>query len=435
MNFVSKTVLVWGKGESGNACAYLLKENQAIVFQVDKEDEQDFNFCQHFDFVLLSPGVPVIGNKNLENLVRSGAYIITETELGFLFSKSKILGITGTNGKTTTTSLLHAIMLQAKKNSFLCGNIGTPFSSIALKTTEKSFVCLELSSYQLEIVNDFHAHVACVLNIAPDHLTRHQTMSNYIKAKSNIFLNQTEDDFAVLNLDDIEVTNMKKYIKSNLIWFSGQKPCHGAYLENGTIYYFEDEIMPVSEIKLLGKKNIENVLAAVAIAKTQGIENEDIRMAVKQFEPLKHRIQTVATKYGITFVNDSKATNVASTMTALDALKDNLILLLGGSDKGEDFSLLAPHLKQNIKAVIVYGATKQRIKSGIESALEANRLLEESTLKSAFEKATQIAKSGDTILLSPACASFDEFKNFEHRGETFIRYVQLWREDEENFSL
>ena len=424
MNFDKKHVLVWGKGKSGLASKALLEENGAIVTIIELCDEASFNFSLKFDYVVLSPGVKVLHNNNLSLLQQNGAELLSEPELAFLFTKSKILGITGTNGKTTTTTLLHQICVAANLNSYLCGNVGTPFSAVAKQTGNTSCICLELSSYQLETVRDFHAHVACMLNIAPDHLTRHLSMQNYIKAKANIFQNQTTSDFAVLNADDQIVASMDKYTKAQVVWFSLKNECSGAYVKNNIIYYFDSQIMPINQIKLLGNKNIENVLAAVAIAKTQGIPNEAINKAVSQFLPIEHRLQTVGTANEVLFINDSKATNVSSTITALQAIEQPKVLLLGGSDKGEDFSTITPFLDATVRYVIAYGATKQKWLLALNETLNKYRLFEAPDMQKAFALATQLAMPNDVVLLSPACASFDEFNNFEHRGQVFCQLVK-----------
>ena len=423
MNFEGKSVLVWGNERSGMACKKLLEENGAKICIISKEDEAKFDWNHKFDYILLSPGVPILENQKLSKLVENGAYVIGEMELGYMFSKSKIFAITGTNGKTTTTTLLSKIFIEDGKNVFLCGNIGLPLSSVAKDTTNESVICLEVSSYQLESAESFHAHVACILNIAPDHLARHLSMTNYCKAKEKIFNNQTAEDFAVLNFCDPVTKSIAKLIKSKVVWFSSRCKCDGAYVDNEFVCYKNEKIFKIESIKLLGIKNLENVLAAVAIAKTQNVNNEAIKRAIIKFEPIEHRIQTVGTYEGIKFVNDSKATNVASTLTALEAVKGKIVLLLGGSDKGEDFASLAQNIRANVDTIIIYGATTNKfIKAFSENICKA-RIVVAEHMKDAFFFATRLAKPDSTILLSPACASFDEFKNFEERGQIFMKLV------------
>ena len=355
--------------------------------------------------------------------------MISELELGYLNLYGKLVAITGTNGKTTTTTLVGEIL--GKENVFIAGNIGLPLISLSGKTDAGSITVCETSSFQLETIDMFHPQIAVILNLAPDHLIRHKTFERYIECKKRIYKNQTQNDFLVLNYDDWSKDIMKD-ASSQIYYFSTHdqfenSEFRGTYVSGGEIY-FKDNIenvfvMETDKIKLIGKKNLENVLAGILISKLLGVNNLQISQRIQNFHPLRHRLEVVGTTQKICYINDSKATNVASAVCDISCLGGKCVPLFGGSDKGEDFDALFEGLGDNVLSAVVYGATKDKL------AMSANKvgfskIVECENLKQAIEKGKQICLEnyqGERInlVLAPACASFDEFSNYEERGDFF----------------
>jgi UDP-N-acetylmuramoylalanine--D-glutamate ligase len=446
LNLTNQRVLVVGLGKSGVASALFLKARGARVTVSDTKSEDELRgeipklldagitvetgghgerTFRGQDLIVVSPGVPVDAPQ-LAPARERGILVIGEIELAARFLKGRIVAITGSNGKTTTTALTGEVISMGGWESLVGGNIGTPAISLVEESTDDSFVVLEVSSFQLETIESFHPFIAVVLNITPDHLDRHSTFQAYVEAKARIFENQTGEDFAVPNADDATCVGLASRTKARKIWFSRKKEVEaGAWIRNGQIVFRdggqEREIMPVSEIKLKGAHNLENVLAAVCAGMLVQTEPSRIRRAVQEFKAVEHRLEYVATVHGVEFYNDSKATNVDATIKALESFPTNIHLILGGKDKGSDYTVLKPLLKERARRVYTIGAAAEKIESHLGGIVEVVRA---GTLEAAVKRAAASAESGDIVLLAPACASFDQFENYEHRGRVFKQTVQ-----------
>ncbi len=377
----------------------------------------------HIDVLVISPGVPInheiaVKAKNL------GKRIIGELEFGCLQFTPPIIAITGTNGKTTTATLVDAIFNEQGLKSALVGNVGVPITSKISEVDDDTICVAEVSSFQLETVSAFCPHVSCILNISPDHLERHYTMENYVYLKKRVFKNQRESEYAILNYDDKIVRGFCTEIKSKIIYVSTREKVDGAYLIGDKLYYRDEYITSKENLKLSGEHNVYNALFAIAISKLMNVENKIIASALQNFKGVKHRMELIAQKEGVEFYNDSKATNTASTISAIEGLNKPIILILGGSEKGEKYISLFEKIKLSmVKHVILTGASRYNM---LESAGKVG--YSNLTLTSDFTTAIKIAKlvseQGDAVLLSPACASFDNFSCFEERGERFKEIVE-----------
>lgn len=441
--FKNKNVLIMGMGKSGQSSLQLLTKLGAFCYVYDDNIEKlknieinDISVVSNFgeeivkvmDYMILSPGISIYDEKvKLAKLF--GVKVLSELELGSQFLKGNLIGVTGTNGKTTTCSLIYHILKTANKFSMLCGNIGEPLTENLLPF--KSNYVVEMSSFQLESLEKTKPHIAAITNITPNHLDRHLTFENYVNAKLNIFKNMTKKDFLVLNYDDQIVKKIdNNQTKAKLIFVSIFEKIDGFFVKNHEIYYKKHKkikkIVNLSNIKLMGKHNLQNILIAVAVCKILKIKNQFIQKAIDTFEPIRHRLQFVKNVNGVDFVNDSKSTSPDSTITAINSFERKpIILILGGSDKNTSFDFLAKKLSQseNLKYIVVCGETTKKIvkslkKFGIKNFKEAKKF------DDAVLFANNLARSGDTILLSPACASFDFFNSFEERGDTFEKIVQ-----------
>jgi UDP-N-acetylmuramoylalanine--D-glutamate ligase len=450
LNLKNQRVLVVGLGKSGVASALFLKGRGARVTVSDSksQDELRGEIPKLLDagitvetgghgertfggqeLIVVSPGVPV-DVPQLEQARALGIPVIGEIELAARFLKGRIVAITGSNGKTTTTALTGEVISMGGWESLVGGNIGTAAISLVEESTEDSYVVLEVSSFQLETIQTFHPFIAVVLNITPDHLDRHSTFQAYVDAKARIFENQTGEDLAVLNADDPTCVGLASRTRARKIWFSRKKEVEaGAYVRDDWIVYRdgseERELMPVSEIKLKGAHNLENVLAAVCVGMLTETEPHRIQRAVQEFKAVEHRLEYVATVRGVEFYNDSKATNVDATIKALESFPANIHLILGGKDKGSDYTVLKPLLKERVRRVYTIGAAAEKIESHLGGAVE---VVHAGTLEAAVKRASAWAQSGDVVLLAPACASFDQFENYEHRGRVFKQTVQALAE-------
>lgn len=440
-----KRVLVVGLGKSGVASALFLKARGARVTVSDSKSEAELHehipvlldngiavetgghgertFGQQ-DLIVISPGVPV-NAPALDPARKLSIPIIGEVELAARFLQGKLIAITGSNGKTTTTALAGDVVAGGGAKTLVGGNIGTPAISLVPESSDQTWTVLEISSFQLETIQTFHPHIAVVLNVTPDHLDRHGTFEVYWQAKRRIFDNQTEDDFAVLNMDDLEAAKMGQGLKSKLRYFSRKSEVDsGAFVRDGRIFYRDTqgdrEIMPLTDMQLKGAHNVENVLAAVAIGMIAGVAPEKIREAVKNFKAVEHRLEYVATINGVEFYNDSKATNVDATIKALESFPKNIHIILGGKDKGSDYTVLTPILQTRVKRVYTIGAAAEKIESHIRGAAQ---ITQAGTIEVAVRKAMDAASEGDVVLLAPACASFDQFTSYEHRGRVFKELV------------
>jgi UDP-N-acetylmuramoylalanine--D-glutamate ligase len=371
------------------------------------------------DLIVVSPGVPVDAPPLVQ--ARSlGETVIGEIELAAQFLPGPIVAITGSNGKTTTTTLMGEIMTAAGVPTLVGGNIGTPAISLAERAKPETVVVLEISSFQLETVQTFRPKIAVVLNVTPDHLDRHRTFEIYTDAKARIFENQQASDFAVLNADDPTCVAMGARTRAQVFWFSRQKEVQqGAWVRDGNVVFRDSngqrEILQVSEIPLKGAHNLENVLAAVCSGVLMGCAPEKVRQAVHDFKAVEHRLEFVATVAGVDYYNDSKATNVDATIKALESFPANIHLILGGKDKGSDYTVLNDLIRQRVKGVYTIGAAAAKIESQVKGA----EIVHAETLENAIRKVHATAQPGDVVLLAPACASFDQFKNYEHRGKVF----------------
>ncbi|HKI24788.1 MAG TPA: UDP-N-acetylmuramoyl-L-alanine--D-glutamate ligase [Candidatus Sulfotelmatobacter sp.] len=447
MELNDKRVLVVGLGKSGVASALFLKAHGARVTVSDTKSGDELRneipvLLDHGitvetgghgdrtfrgqDLIVVSPGVPVDAPPLVQARALGGS-VIGEIELAAQFLPGPIVAITGSNGKTTTTTLAGEIMAAAGFPALVGGNIGTPAISLAERAKPETVIVLEISSFQLETIQTFRPKVAVVLNVTPDHLDRHRTFDIYVNAKARIFENQQANDFAVLNADDPTCVSMAARTKAQVFWFSRQKEVEqGAWVRDGNILFRDaagqKEILLVSEIPLKGAHNLENVLAAVCAGALMGCAPDKIRLAVRDFKAVEHRLEFVATVHGVDYYNDSKATNVDATIKALESFPANIHLILGGKDKGSDYSVLNDLLRQRVKRVYTIGAAAAKIESQI--VFPKSEIVHAETLENAVRKAHSAAVSGDVVLLAPACASFDQFKNYEHRGKAFKEIVR-----------
>jgi len=378
---------------------------------------------ENIDMVVVSPGVP-LDLPFIQKLYKLNKEIIGEVELAYRLSKEPtFIGITGTNGKTTTTTLVGEIFKKANKDTYVSGNIGSPVIDTVEKAVRDSYVVTELSSFQLESTKEFRPRVSAVLNITEDHLNRHKTMENYITAKSKIYTNQTKDDFCILNYDDEYTRNLEKDCAAKVIFFSHkEKISGGVYLdENNNIIIDIDEkiiLLNKDEISLPGIHNLENCMAAIAMAYVCGIEVEVIRDTVKTFGGVEHRQEFVKTLNGVNYINDSKGTNPDSSIKALESYKNPIVLIAGGMDKGSSFDEMLEVAKANVKAIILMGETANKIeKSAKNKGINDTYIVND--MEEAVRISHQISKEGDIVLLSPACASWGMYENFEVRGQDF----------------
>jgi len=444
MELNGKRALVVGLGKSGVASALFMKAHGARVTVSDTKSGDELRneipvLLDHGitvetgghgertfrgqDLIVVSPGVPVDAPPLVQ--ARSlGETVIGEVELAAQFLPGPMVAITGSNGKTTTTTLTGEIIAAAGFPVLVGGNIGTPAISLAERAKPETVIVLEISSFQLETIQTFRPKIAVVLNVTPDHLDRHRTFEIYTDAKARIFENQQGSDFAVLNADDPTCVAMGGRTRAQVFWFSRHKEVQqGAWVRDGEIVFRDGngqrEILQVSEIPLKGAHNLENVLAAVGAAALMGCAPEKIRQAVHDFKAVEHRLEFVATVNGADYYNDSKATNVDATIKALESFPANIHLILGGKDKGSDYTVLNDLIRQRVKRIYTIGAAAAKIESQVKGA----EVVHAETLDNAVRKASAAAKLGDVVLLAPACASFDQFKSYEHRGKIFKEIV------------
>lgn len=445
MDLNNKRVLVVGLGKSGVASALFLKSRGALVTVSDTKPEAEVRdeillLLEHGitvetgghgdrtfrgqDLIVVSPGVPFDATQLVQ--ARSmGEPVIGEVELAAQFLAGQIVAITGANGKTTTTSLAGEIIAAGKFSTLVGGNIGTPAISFVDQAGPSTWTVLEVSSFQLETIDEFRPRIAVILNITPDHLDRHKTFDNYANAKARIFENQRAEDFTILNADDSTTAGLSERTRAQLFWFSRKKEIEkGASVRGGHIYFCDEnhktEIMPLAEVPLKGAHNLENVLAAVSIGMLVGCQPKEIRESVQNFKAVEHRLEFVARIAGVDYYNDSKATNVDATIKALESFPANIHLILGGKDKGSDYTVLHDLLRQRVKRAYTIGAAAAKIESQLQGAVEIDHA---ETLENAVRRASDFAVAGDVVLLAPACASFDQFQSYEHRGRVFKETV------------
>lgn len=448
MDFKDKKVLVSGVAKSGVSAAYLLKKLGANVTIQDAKTEDKLgnvvtelknngialylgsnpdDIIENMDILVMSPGVPTdlpFVNKAREKNIP----VIGEIELAYMFCKSPIIGITGTNGKTTTTTLVGDICKAYYNNTFVVGNIGNPFADITLDTTNNGAVVAELSSFQLETINEFKPKVSAVLNITPDHLNRHHTIENYIAAKERVFENQTADDYCILNYNDEITKAMANKTKAKVVFFSlNNKLNEGIYSDENSIYIkalgYDQKVIDINELKILGGHNVENAMAAIGCSIALGVPMDIVVKVLKEFTAVEHRIEYVTTVNDIEFYNDSKGTNPDASIKAVEAMKRPICIIAGGYDKGSDFTEWIDTFKGRVKFVAVIGAVKDKIVDTLNKADFTNYKTAD-TFEEAIDLCYENADKGDCVLLSPACASWDMFKSYEQRGEIFKDYVR-----------
>jgi len=447
MELKGKRVLVVGLGKSGLAAALFLRRHGAQVTVSDIRSaealakdipallEEGVNVeagghglltFRRQDLIVVSPGVP-LDTPELAQVRSFGLPVIGELELAARFLKGKILAITGSNGKTTTTTLVGEILKAAGLPTLVAGNIGVPVIALAEESADETWSVLEVSSFQLETTVQFHPQIAVILNITPDHLDRHGTFENYAMAKERIFAAQDKDDFVVLNADSARAAAAAHRSPGQVYWFSLENPAErGAWVEEGQIVYRAakdapvETVMALSSIPLRGQHNVENVLAAVCGARLAGAPGDVIRRAIENFRAVEHRLEYVATINGVEFYNDSKATNVDATAKAIAAFSSGIHLILGGKDKNSDYTLLGDLLRARVKAVYTIGSAAAKIESQLRGVVSLHSC---ETLDRAVTTAATAAHPGEVVLLAPACSSFDQFENYEHRGRIFKELV------------
>lgn len=459
MNFLGKKVLVVGAGKSGISAIELLSNEgaQTILYDANEElNKEETKFTEfrkklpknyngdiifgefpsklksELDVVVLSPGVPT-DLDYVKDLKSAGIPIIGEVELAYNFSKGKIAAITGTNGKTTTTTLVGEIMKTYYKSVFVVGNIGVPYTQMVKNTESESVTVAEMSSFQLETVENFRPDVSAILNITPDHLNRHHTMEAYIEAKVNVTKNQTKEDTCVLNYEDSYLQKVSGGIPATILWFSSARELErGLFLRENQIIYRDDEkeaiVCDVNELHIIGKHNYENVMAAVGIAIVLKVPLDDIRKAVTEFNGVEHRIEYVTTKRGVKYYNDSKGTNPDASIQAIKAMQTKTLLIGGGYDKDSDYDDWIKAFDDKVTYLVLLGQTREKIANAAKRLGVKNIVLVDS-LSEAVTFCAEHANAGETVLLSPCCASWGMFKDYEERGMLFKEYVHALKDE------
>ena len=453
MELKDKKVLIIGSGKSGIAAAGLLKEAGALPVLYDSNENLTVKKMEEklgeikipcyagrlpeevkniTELLVLSPGVPV-DLPFVEEFKKAGVPVIGEIELAYLLEKGRVVAITGTNGKTTTTTLVGEIMKAHFADVFVVGNIGNPYTLEVTKTNEASVTVAEISSFQLETTDSFHPAVSAVLNITPDHLNRHHTMENYVKAKEAIAAKQTGEEVCVLNYEDAWLLDFAKRCPAKVVYFSsGHRLEEGFYLEGDYIYRAKagksEKLLNVhDDMRLVGICNIENVMAALAIAESMQVPMETVLRVIKEFKAVEHRIEYVAEKGGVVYYNDSKGTNPDAAIQGIRAMNRPTVLIGGGYDKGSTYDEWIEAFDKKVKCLVLIGQTRELIaecakKHGFTEIRMAD------TFKEAFDLCVELAESGDAVLLSPACASWGMFPNYEERGRIFKEYVNALKE-------
>jgi UDP-N-acetylmuramoylalanine--D-glutamate ligase len=442
MELAGKKTLVVGLGKSGIAAAEFLRargahvtandaqpvENIAVAAQLQAQSieviagSHPTSLFENADLIVASPGVP-LALEPFQNAKAAGVPIISEIELAARFLRGRLIGITGSNGKTTTTTLIGEVLQQAGLPTQVGGNIGTPLISLVETSRDDGFTVIELSSFQLEAVESLHLFAAVLLNITPDHLDRYASMNEYAAAKANIFRNQTRQDLAVLNAEDARVAAMST--NAHKTFFSCKRELdEGLFLRGDDVVSrangVERALISRDEIGIRGAHNLENVMATLAVGLACGAAPDAMRASVREFKGVEHRLEFVAEINGVKFYNDSKATNVDSTIKALEAFDQGVIVILGGKDKGGDYAPLAPLIQSRCEHVILIGAAANKIAAALENTKPLHRA---ATMPDAVKLGNELAKAGNIVLLAPACASFDMFDNYEHRGQVFKEAV------------
>lgn len=451
--YENKKVLVLGLALSGFHAAKLLHELGAMVTVNDSKELADNPDAQEliasgirvisgyhpvdlldesFAYIIKNPGIPY-SNEMVQRALALNIPIFTEVELAYEIMAASLIAITGSNGKTTTTTMVHEILKRNRKKGVAhkAGNIGIPAATIAKEASAEDDVIMELSSFQLMGIDTYHPEIAVITNIGSSHLDYHGTREAYVKAKWRITMNQTAEDYLVLNWGQEELRELSKTAAAQIVPFSRIEVVEqGAYVLEEWLYFKGEKIMPVDAIGVPGSHNVENALAAIAVAKLKGADNESITEALRAFGGVKHRIQYVTEVAGRVFYNDSKSTNITAAQTALNSFPDkSIVYLAGGLDRGNSFDELIPAMK-NVHTIIVFGETKERLSDVAEKA-GIPTIIETETITTAVPLALANSQEGDVILLSPACASWDQYKNFEIRGDAFIDAVYALKHEQE----
>jgi UDP-N-acetylmuramoylalanine--D-glutamate ligase len=453
MEYRGKTVLIVGAARSGIAAArFLLSSGARVVLTDSKSKEalpdiapllepaaypgelvlelgghrsQSFSSC---NFIVVSPGVPMV-LPEFDISRKAGIPILAEVELAYRHLKGKLIGITGSNGKTTTTALVSELLKGAGLRGHAAGNIGTPLISFVADSTPDDIFAVELSSFQLEGIHQFRPAIGSILNLTPDHMDRYSGFEDYIGAKRRIFFNQSKTDFAVLNSDDPRTVALAAEVNSKPVLFSRVAELRqGAFVHQGTVVYLDEaglkELFPVSAIPLKGAHNLENVLAACAMAILAGAHPESLEKSVRDFKGVEHRIEWVSEIDGVPYYNDSKATNIDATIKSIESFPGNILLIAGGRDKAGDFTVLRSLVRERVKHLVLIGEAADKIRKALFGMAEMS---EARSLQEAVSICRALARAGDVVLLAPACASFDMFQDYEHRGRVFKEAVRRLR--------
>ena len=450
MSYQGKSVLVVGAARSGIAAARFLLAHGARVILTDtkRRDElepaitslldtrnnsgklvlelgghrdESFRTC---DLIMVSPGVP-LALPVFELSRKSGIPILAEVELAYRHLQGRIIGITGSNGKTTTTTLVAELLKGAGLKGYAAGNIGTPLIGLADRTSPEDIYAVELSSFQLEGIREFRPFIASILNLTPDHMDRYAGFDDYVAAKRRIFMNQQETDFAVLNADDPRTSALASEVPAIPVTFSRLKTVgHGAFVRNGRVIFRDpqndSDLFPLDAIALKGAHNLENVLAATSMAILAGAAPESLEESIRKFKGVEHRIEFVSEFNGVQYFNDSKATNVDATIKSLESFPGSILLIAGGRDKEGDFTALRSLVRDRVKHLVLIGEAADKIRKALSDL--ANTIQAQS-MQEAVAVCSRMAEPGDVVLLAPACASFDMFRDYEHRGRAFKEAV------------
>lgn len=439
--FKNKKVLVLGLAKSGESAARLLDKLGAIVTVNDSKPFEENPAAQGLleegikvvtgghplelldeDFALMvkNPGIPY-SNPMIKKALDKGMPVWTEVELAYLISEAPIIGITGSNGKTTTTTMIGQVLTAAGQNGLLSGNIGYPASHVAQTVTDKDTLVMELSSFQLMGIESFHPEIAVITNLMPTHIDYHGSFEAYVAAKWNIQKNMTAADHLVLNFNQDLAKELAEKTQATVVPFSTLEKVDGAYLENGLLYFRGEAVMAADEIGVPGSHNVENALATIAVAKIRGVDNETIKETLSAFGGVKHRLQYADEINGVKFYNDSKSTNILATQKALSGFDNSkVILIAGGLDRGNEFDELVPDIK-GLKKMVILGQSAERVKRAADKA--GVEYVDATDIADATRKAYHLAGAGDIVLLSPANASWDMYPNFEVRGDLFLKTV------------
>ena len=443
--FKGKKILVVGMGISGLASAKYLQSKGSIVTVSEQRSKQELEseiqslkvqginyevgghqietFLET-DCIVVSPGVP-LNLFPIKKAFNQGIEVISEVELAYRVISGKIIGITGSNGKTTTTTLVGKILKSAGFRVQVGGNIGVPLISLVQSSTRDTINVVELSSFQLEAIPSFRPDIAVILNITPDHMDRYDSLENYSRAKFNILSNQIPQDFSVFNYDDPLLRQFCDKSIAKRYWFSADSlVCRGSYIKKGQMVFYDqkrlESVIDLNIVRVKGVHNLENIAAAVTVSSLLKCNILAIRETVRSFRGIPHRLEKIRELNGVEFYNDSKATNLASTQTAIRAFREGIVLILGGRDKGSDFSILRPLILQRVKSLVLLGEASQKIKSQLDGTVPVNQV---STMRDAVNTAFRCSHPGDVVLLAPACSSFDMFDNYNDRGNTFRELV------------